>query len=126
MYSVPGPDPATCGISWLRAAPLWIQGLCGQHFYLAYLASALVILFIWLQFVHASLNVIWPLSLVQAGLVFSLACVEVFALREIRSLPLWFIWMGVAGIIGGVIRLRNLMLVTPRDADTLSGTQDSM
>lgn len=122
LYSAPAPSPAACDIPSLRTSQIWVQGLCGQHFYLAYLISCLAIVLIWMQFVYASLFLVWPLSTLQALLMFLLSLAEVLALRNIQSTPHWLIWLGLVAVVGGFIRLRNLQLQSDKDVDQLPGS----
>lgn len=88
-----------------------------QYLYLPYIISSLLIIFIWIQFVHASLLMIWPLSIFQATLIFFLTITEVLAFQKINSgspplysptLSPWLFGIGWVAIVGGFIRIHNL------------------
>ena len=88
-----------------------------QYLYLPYIISSLLIILIWIQYVHASLLMIWPLSIFQATLSFALTISEVLAFQKINSgtpplysptLSPWFFGIGWVAIVGGFIRIHNL------------------
>lgn len=82
--------------------------LFDQHLYLAFLASSLLILLIWSQFIYVSMFVIWPLSTLQTALIYLVALAEVITFREIDSIPVWAAGMGLTAIVGALIRTTNL------------------
>src|SRR5207245_557047 len=84
--------------------------LVNQYLYLPYIVSSLLIIFIWIQLVHASLLIIWPLSIFQATLLFILTISEVLAFQKINppSLSPWLFGIGWVGIVGGFIRIHNI------------------
>lgn len=103
--------------------------LLQQHFFLPYVTSSLLILLIWLQFIYASMFVIWPVSTLQTALIYLLALAEIVTFQEIDQLPAWVAGLGFVAIVGGCIRLNNLRwqnqldYVSPRPERTWRNAQ---
>jgi hypothetical protein len=92
-----------------------VKALLQQYLYLPYISSSIMIVFIWMQLIAAHLFLIWPVSTIQAGLLFLLTVAEVTTFRMAGSIPAWLVGTGVIAVIGGVIYLNNLLLRTQDD-----------
>lgn len=80
-----------------------------QHLFLPFITSSLLILFIWLQFMHGARVIIWPVSTLQTGLVYLLTLTQIVTFNEIEHVPAWVAGLGFVGIVGGCHRLSNLL-----------------
>ena len=95
------------------AAPADVARAFLQHaFYLPQLASFLMIVTIWVQYMYVVFTLPWPLNYVNTALQFLLVVPEVAAFSTVNHVGIWVLWVGVIGLIGTVIRIRNPHIVS--------------
>jgi hypothetical protein len=82
--------------------------LLEQHYFLPFVASSLLILLIWQQFVFAGLFIVWPVSTLQTGLIYLITLAEILTFEVIAQISAWIVGLGFVAIVGGCIRLNNL------------------
>src|SRR5947209_19766333 len=100
-----------------------IEFLLQHYFYLPYVVSSLPILIIWINFALACMFSLWPLSVLQSGLIYLIALAEILSFRLISApgtkLSAWLISFGLIAIIGGCIRLNNTRLECKEDYESM-------
>jgi hypothetical protein len=85
-----------------------------QHtFYLPQLASFLIIVDVWFGYMFAVFSLPWPLSNVNNGLQILVVVPEVAAFSSVNQVGTWVLWVGIIGLIGAVILVRNPHIVSP-------------
>lgn len=123
LFNIPLPSE---NASWPSILDFWLK----QYLYLPYIISALIIITIWNQFVHASLFVTWPLSISQSILLFLLTMAEILTFGQLKfpqhSLSSWLFGLGWVGIFGGIIRIHNIRWYHPRTPSPLKGRKISI
>lgn len=108
------PPPPKSVFSILQPS-LLLQWLLQQYFYLPYILTSLILIIVWMNFVYASAVFIWPPTPLQAGLIFSIAIVEVVMANSVENFPIWRSAIGLTTVIGGLIRCNNVRIFAPRD-----------
>lgn len=98
-----------------------------QHaFYLPHIASLLIMISIWNEYMAVVITTPWPLNSVNTGLQLLLVMPEFAALASVNQVGGWAFWGGVTAIMGGIIRLRDRYIVSRelyrRDGDEVGKT----
>lgn len=98
-----------------------------QHaFYLPHIASLLIMISIWNEYMAVVITTPWPLNSVNTGLQLLLVMPEFAALASVNQVGGWMFWGGVTAIMGGIIRLRDRYIVSRelyrRDGDEAGKT----
>lgn len=84
-----------------------------QHaFYLPQIASFLIIVTVWNEYVFAVFSVPWPLTSINTAIQFLFIIPEFAALSSVNHVAVWVFWVGVIGIFGAIIRVRNSVIVS--------------
>jgi len=84
-----------------------------QHaLYLPHLASLLIVVSIWNEYMAVVITTPWPLNTVNTGLQLLLVMPEFAALSSVNQVGSWAFWAGVTAIMGGIIRLRDRYIVS--------------
>jgi hypothetical protein len=96
--------PLPSDLSW----PAVSSFALAHYLYLPYITSGLIVLLVWNQYMAGVIWIVWPLSLVQSGLMFLMALVEVITFRVITSTQAWLVGFALVAFVGGITRLNNL------------------
>jgi hypothetical protein len=81
---------------------------------LLYVDSVLLIFLAWFLYVAAFVGSQWPFNALHSALQFGFAAAEVYAFSHVTHPRQWLFGFAAAAIIGGIIRLLNIILLEER------------
>lgn len=90
------------------------RALLVHNLYLTFIASFLVVVLIWQEYVYAFFTIHWPLLSFWVALQVLLVLPEFGMVVSIDAAGAWSFWAGVAALVGAIIRLCNRWVVSPR------------
>lgn len=94
--------------------PNWLRnGFELHHAYLPYVASLILIAFIWNEYALGIFYLHWPISAMQTLLSFVAAALEIFVVSVPDDIGLWSTSLGFMFVVAFLIRRRNQYIVSP-------------
>lgn len=82
-----------------------------------FVATSMIILLTWTDFVYASTVLIWPPTILLTALIFITAVPQVIAAREINDFPVWVVGASLVTLTAGIIRFTNRLIFRSYDFD---------
>lgn len=80
-----------------------------------FIATSLIILLTWTDFVYASTVLIWPPTIQQTALIYLTSVPQIVAAREIADFPVWVVACSFVTLSAALVRFNNLIIFRPYD-----------
>lgn len=80
-----------------------------------FVATSLIILLTWTDFVYASTVLIWPPSIQQTALIYLASVPQIVAAREIGDFQVWMLGCSLVTLVAGLVRFNNRLIFRAYD-----------
>jgi hypothetical protein len=80
-----------------------------------FIATSLIILLTWTDFVYASTVLIWPPSIQQTALIYMASVPQIVAARAINNFPVWVVGCSLVTLVAALVRFNNRLIFRAYD-----------
>jgi hypothetical protein len=88
------------------------SALYAHHWYVPHIASLLMVVTAWIEYVYGIFYLHWPVKSLWVTLQFLIVVPEVAAFSSVDQIGPWMLWLGILSLFGGAFTFINRLFVS--------------